>query len=402
MKLPVINNAPIEVEDFSFQSLVDFVQPIYFDNNATTRVDEDAVMAMILAAERDYGNPSTFHVYGQASRKLVEEARAEIAKFIGCKSQEVVFTSGGTESINMAINSAIKCSPYKNIISCKTEHGATLNTLLELEKNGYNVHFLSVDSNGQFDIEEFREVFRQKFNHEVALTSLMAANNETGTIHSIDNLNEAFMTTFYHLGFSHLDAVQVAGKLNLSQYAQNSYLDFLSISGHKFHAPKGIGALMIKEGRKFTPLIFGGSHEEGRRAGTENVPGILAMAAVAKKFEPMKDDNRQLFIKLLLEKIPEARINGGGIPNTVNVSFPYIHRESMVYLLSKLGVYCSVGSACAKGLEPSHVLRAMGTECQFIHGAIRFSFSKFTTEDEIKRSADIIQSAYVKLKDISI
>lgn len=401
-KLPVLNN--FEAEEFDFQSLADFARPIYMDNNSTTQVDDDALTELILAFEKNYANPSGMHAAGIAVKGKIEKARKNVADFIGCHAKEVVFTSGGTESINTVINSVISTHyPRKTIISCVTEHGATLNKLKELEEKWspkYNILYLDVDKNGNFDLSQL-ESYLAVSPHNNLLVSLMAANNETGTIHH--NLFDAITLSHKYNSLFHVDAVQVAGKLELVPYIEAG-ADFLTISGHKFHTPKGIGVLYVKNGTLFAPTIVGGYQEDSRRAGTENVPGILALGIVASKKPKLNDVVLTLhkkFIELLSKAVPSCIINGGGVPGTINVGFQYVHRETMVAKLSQQGLYASVGSACARGIEPSHVLVAMKVPQEYLHGSVRFSFSKYTTDKEVNRAVEIIKQTYEEVRSFS-
>lgn len=398
-KLPVVDNK--ETEDFSFKSLADFARPIYMDNNATTQVDDDAILAMLAAMEKNYANPSGMHEAGKIAKQKVEEAREDVANFIGCSAKEVIFTSGGTESINAVISSVIKTGyPRRNIISCATEHGATLNKLREIEEKWnikYDISYLGVDRSGSFSLEELESILVKNPHHNL-LVSLMAANNETGTIHY--NLFQAVHLAHKYGALFHVDAVQIAGKLPLAPYIQAG-VDFLTISGHKFHSPKGVGALFIRDGVPFEPSILGGYQENGRRAGTENVPGIVALGAIAKKmpqYYDLVDGLHGQFIEMLSKRIPSCIINGGGVPGTINVGFKYVHREAMVAKLSQYDLYASVGSACARGIEPSHVLAAMKVPQEYLHGSVRFSFSKYTTDEEVVRAIDIIDRAYTEVR----
>lgn len=397
-KLPVLDS---NVQEFSFHSLADFARPIYLDNNATTQIDDDAATEMFVALEKNYANPSGMHAAGKSVKQHIEKARDYVANFIGCTSAEIIFTSGGTESINSVISSVMNTHyPRQRIITCLTEHGAVLNKLIDVNKKWapkYDICYLDVDDNGRFDLVQL-EYFLAKSSHLNLLVTIMAANNETGTIHT--NIFDAIKLAHKYESLFHIDAVQVAGKLPLNQYVIGG-TDFMTISGHKFHAPKGIGALYIKNGIDFSPMIIGGYQENNRRAGTENVPGIMAFGAVAKKM-PMVTDImiklHQKFIRVLSSRIPSCIINGGGVPGTINVGFKYVHREAMVAKLSQYEVYASVGSACAKGIEPSHVLTAMKIPQEYIHGSVRFSFSKYTTEEEIDRALDIIERTYTEIR----
>lgn len=397
--LPVLND---EVDTIDFKSLFSFALPVYLDNNATTQVDNDAMSVMLKAMAWSYANPSALHKGGSEARECVEKARADVAQFIGCKAEEVVFTSGATESINTAISSAVITQyPKKHFVSCHTEHGATLNKLKEVEeKVGYKVSYLDVDRQGKFDISQLRGLLEIDPGNN-NLVSLMAVNNETGTIH--DNIYEAIELAHKYGALFHIDAVQAAGKLPLRPYIEAG-VDFLSVSGHKFYAPKGIGALFVKDGIDFVSSIVGGYQENNKRAGTENVPGIVALGAVCKKYLTGLPDMsvlHQRFIKSLLERLPSCIINGGGLAGTINVGFRYVSREAMVMRLSHNGVYASVGSSCAMGMEPSHTLKAMRVPADYVNGSVRFSMSKHTTEQEVDRAVEVIVKSYNELQDIA-
>jgi cysteine desulfurase len=402
-KLPVINNeAPEKIE---FESLKDRTRPIYMDNNATTEIDTDALDAMIRALEVEYANPSAVHAAGRIVKERIELARQYVSIFMGCGANEFIFTSSGTESINAVISSVVKANTGRNhIITCATEHNATLNALKSLD-NSILVSYLEVDRYGSFSLSELDKLLQGHAGSNLLFT-IMAANNETGSIHQY--LFDAIDLAKKHNTLIHIDAVQVAGKLPLYPYI-DSGIDYMSISGHKFHAPKGIGALYIKPGAPFSPTFFGGSQEFGLRAGTENVPGMVGMGVVAKSM-PMYEKMAQLydlFLALLRDKVPSCIVNNAELlknqlMGTINVGFKYVHREAMVVKMSEYDLYASIGSACAAGIEPSHVLKAMKVPQEYIHGSVRFSFSKYTTENEIRRAVDIIEKAYNELRAISV
>jgi cysteine desulfurase len=401
MKLPVIQNS-IVAEEFSFQSLSNYVAPIYLDNNASTKISDEAADAILKALEVNYANPSGAHRAGQEVKQQIEQARTHVSNFLGCLPEEIVFNSGGTEGITSVFNSVLRTHyPRRHLISCLTEHGAVLNNLKAIEeKVGYNVSYLDVDRGGKFDIEQLKSFFRK--NDKVPLVSLMAANNETGTIHH--NIFEAIEIAHHYGALFHIDAVQIAGKIPIKPYI-DAGTDFLTISGHKLHAPKGIGALFVKKGTDYYPMILGGYQENNRRAGTENVPGIIALGIVAEKNPASAEllgPLHKKFADLLLDKLPSCIINGGGIPGTINVGFKYVHREAMVVKMSEYDLYASFGSACAKGIEPSHVLKAMKIPNEYIHGSVRFSMSKYTTENEVERAIEIIIRAYNEIRAISM
>lgn len=400
-KLPIINNQAIE---FEFESLFDKFAPIYFDNNSTTFCDDDCITAMLKAMEINYANPSGKHSAGNLAKNGIESARNDIAKFIGCNSSEILFTSGGTESIITAINSAIKTHyPRQHFVTCVTEHKAVLNKLEDVKKENdkYQISYLKVDKNGYFDLKQLDE-FLSKNPHTNLLVSLMAANNETGTIHH--NIFDAIKLAHMYESLIHIDAVQIAGKIPIKPYI-DAGVEFLTIAPHKLHGPKGIGILYIKNNMPFYPTIVGGSQESNRRGGTENVPSIVGFAAVAKKeltYLNIVSPLHRLFIKLLSEKIPSCIINGGDMPGTINVGFRYVHRDAMITKLSEYGLYASIGSACSKGITPSHVLEAMNVPPDYLHGSIRFSFSKYTTENEIIKAIKIIDRSYSEIRILSV
>jgi cysteine desulfurase len=354
--------------------------------------------------EKHYANPSGMHTAGKFARQCVEDARKSVAGFIGCQPEEVVFTSGGTESINSVINSVTYTQyPRNRIISCLTEHGATLNKLRLLEDSWapkYNIHYLDTDKDGRFELGQLEELLAKE-PHTNLLVTLMAANNETGTIHT--NIFKAIDLTHKYQALFHVDAVQIAGKLPIKPYI-DAGADFLTISGHKFHAPKGVGVIYIKSGTKFMPTIVGGYQEDERRAGTENVPGIVALGVVAEKMPIVTktlEDLHYKFIQSLSSRISSCIINGGGVPGTVNVGFKGVHREAMVAKLSQYELYASTGSACTRGVRPSHVLLAMNVSQDHINGSVRFSMSKYTTEEEVSRAIDIIEKSYLEVRSYS-
>ena len=402
VRLPVVDNS--DALELDFRSLSEFVSPVYMDNNATTQVDSDAISAMIGVMENEFANPSSIHAGGTKARGLIEEARSNAAMFIGCLPKEVIFTSGATESINSAISSAVTTQyPRTHFVSCLTEHGATLNKLKEVEsKTGYKVSYLDVDGVGRFSTQQLKELLGRE-PQRTNLVCLLAVNNETGTIH--DNIFEAIELAHQYGALFHIDAVQAAGKMPLKPYI-DAGVDFLSLSGHKFHAPKGIGALFVKKSIQFAPSILGGYQEDSKRAGTENVPGIVALGTVCKKYvaDGLADMTgvHKKFVKQLSGKIPLCIMNGGGVSGTVNVGFKYVSREAMVVKMSQYGLYAGVGSSCASGIEPSHVLKAMKVPKEYIHGSVRFSCSKYTTEAEVDRAVDIIAKAYDEVRSMGI
>jgi cysteine desulfurase len=362
------------------------MKEIYLDNNATTKVDEAVFEEMRPYFCELYGNPSSMHFFGGQVQKKVDEARNRVAALLGALPEEIIFTACGTESDNAAIRSALEVFPEKrHIITTRVEHPAVLTICRNLTKRGYRVTELNVDSEGRLDLDELRSAV----DDNTAIVSVMYANNETGVIFPVEQVAAIAKSKG---ALFHTDAVQAVGKIPLNM--ANSAIDMLSLSGHKLHAPKGVGILYVRKGVPFRPLLVGGHQEKGRRAGTENTASIIALGkacAVAETF--MDDENsrvkamRNRLEKELLARIPNARINGGAaerLPNTTSIAFEFVEGEAILLLLSEKGICASSGSACTSGsLEPSHVLRAMGVPFTCAHGSIRFSLSRFTSEAEI-------------------
>lgn len=365
------------------------METVYLDNNATTRVAPEVRDAMAPFFCDLYGNPSSMHAFGGQVAKHVEAARERVAAFLGADPSEIVFTSCATESDNTALlGCAEVLGPRSAVITTRVEHPAVLGPCRRLRERGRRVIELPVDGGGGLDPEALREALREA-GPAPALVSVMWANNETGVVFPIREIAEIAKEAG---AVVHTDAVQAAGKIPLD--VREVPVDLLSLSGHKFHAPKGIGALYIRRGTRLKPFLLGGHQECGRRAGTENVPYIagLAKAAELAEGEMARDAGRigRLRDRLergLLASCPDARVNGDParrLPNTSNMSFEYIEGESIIYHLSDRGICASTGSACAAGsLEPSHVIRAMGVPFTAVHGSIRFSLSRYTTEAEV-------------------
>ena len=380
------------------------MKTVYVDNNATTQVAPEVVEAMLPYFSEFYGNPSSMHFFGGQVQKKVNEAREKVADFLGAEPSEIVFTSCGTESDNAAIFGTLDSYPEKrHFITSRVEHPAVMNVSSYLSRKGYRTTEISVDREGRLDLDELKEAITDN----TAIVSIMYANNETGVIFPIEEIGQIVKSSGIPF---HTDAVQAAGKIPLNM--KKSAVDMLSISGHKLHAPKGIGILYIRKGTKFSPFMIGGHQEKGRRGGTENVPYIIGIGKaceLAKKY--LEDENtrvralRDYLESKILEKIPNTLVNGDSknrLPNTVSVSFEYVEGESILLLLSDLGICASSGSACTSGsLEPSHVLRAMCVPFTAAHGSIRFSLSIYNTKEEmdyiIKHLPPIIQ----RLRDIS-
>jgi cysteine desulfurase len=380
------------------------VKTVYVDNNATTKVAPEVLEVMLPYFSEYYGNPSSMHFFGGQVQKKVDEARAKVADFLGAEPSEIVFTSCGTESDNAAILGTLDSYPEKrHLITTRVEHPAVGNVSTYLGRKGYRVTELSVDREARLDLDELRE----SLTDETVLVTIMYANNETGVIFPIEEIGEIVKARGIPF---HTDAVQAAGKIPLNM--KKSKVDMLSISGHKLHAPKGIGVLYIRKGTKFSPFMIGGHQEKGRRGGTENVPYIIGLGKACELAKKHLDEENTRIKSLtdyleakLLEKIPNTLVNGDRIhrlPNTVSVSFEYVEGESILLLLSDLGICASSGSACTSGsLEPSHVLRAMGVPFTAAHGSIRFSLSIYNTKEEMDYIIEHLPPIIQRLRDIS-
>ena len=378
---------------------------IYLDNNATTRTAPEAVAAMLPYFSEYYGNASSIHKFGGRLAKVVEEGRAKVAGFLGADPSEIIFTSCGTEGDNAAILSALDVCPKRRrkIVISTVEHPAILNLGKDLERRGYTVVKIPVDSLGRLDMDRAREMIDE----ETAVVSVMWANNETGNLYPVEALAELA----HRAGaLFHTDAVQAAGKIPFKLRDMN--IDMLSVSGHKFHAPKGIGALYVRRGVRFRPFVVGGHQERGRRAGTENVPYIVGMGVAAELAMANFDRENTYVRKLrddlhnrLIAAIPSVRVNGDvehRLPNTTNLSFEYIEGESILMHMDIHGICASSGSACTTGsLEPSHVMRAMGVPYTAAHGAIRFSFSRYNTQEDVDTVVEVLPGIIEKIRAIS-
>lgn len=380
---------------------------IYLDNNATTKVDPQVLEAMLPYFKEEYANPSSVYEFAKRSNHAVREARCVIKDFYNARDEkEIIFTSCGSESANTAIRGVLNMNKNKrHIITTKVEHPCVLNLYRALEKEGYRVDYIGVNSNGELDLEQLKEAIDE----DTALVSVMYANNETGVVFPIKKISEIIKSKNPETKF-YVDAVQVTGKLAID--VQDLGVDLMGISGHKFHAPKGIGALYVNSKTLITPLIIGGHQERGKRAGTENVPYIVGMAKAAElAMDSLKYETTE--IKRLRDKLEQnivknvfnARLNAGiinRVPNTTNIGFEYIEGELILLHLSDLGICASSGSACTSGsLEPSHVLRAMNVPFTAVHGSIRFSLSRFTTEKEIDYVCEKMPEIIEKLVRIS-
>lgn len=380
---------------------------IYLDNNATTKVDERVLEAMMPYFKEEYANPSSMYDFAKKSSAAVKEARGIIKDFVNATDEkEIIFTSCGSESANTAIRGVLNYNKTKkHIITTKVEHPCVLNLYKTLEKQGYKTDYIGVNSNGELNIEELEDLIGE----DTALVSVMWANNETGIINPVEKISEIIKSKNKDTKFF-VDGVQAAGKVPIDVLA--SGVDMLGISGHKFHAPKGVGALYVNSKTMITPLITGGHQERGKRAGTENVPYIAGIAKAAElasdglKYEAT--EVKRLRDKLeagIVSRIYNARLNTGAasrVPNTANIGFEYIEGELILLHLSDLGICASSGSACTSGsLEPSHVLRAMNVPFTAIHGSIRWSLSRFTTEQEIDYVLEKLPGIIEKVTSIS-
>ena len=380
------------------------MKTVYVDNNATTRVAPEVQEVMLPFFSDYYGNPSSMHFFGGQVQKKVDEARSRVAEFVGAEPSEIVFTSCGTESDNAAILGTLDSYPERrHIVTTRVEHPAVGNVSTYLGRKGYRITELSVDREGRLDLDELRE----SITDETAVVTIMYANNETGVIFPVEEIGEIVKAKGIPF---HSDAVQAAGKIPLDM--KKSKLDMLSISGHKLHAPKGIGILYIRKGTKFSPFLIGGHQEKGRRGGTENVPYIIGLGKACELAQKhLNEENtkvralRDYLEAKLLEKIPNTLVNGdrkNRLPNTVSLSFEYVEGESILLLLSDLGICASSGSACTSGsLEPSHVLRAMGVPFTAAHGSIRFSLSIYNTKEEMDYIIEHLPPIIQRLRDIS-
>jgi len=370
------------------------MRQIYLDNNATTRVAPEVLEAMLPCYQNAYGNASSVHALGQEAKGLLDNARQQLAHLLNGEANEVVFTSGGTESDNLAIRGVAEASPRprKHIITTRVEHHAVLHTCQALQKSGIDVTYLPVNGEGLVDPQEVREAITP----DTILISVMHSNNEIGTTQALREIGQVALE---HDVYFHTDAVQAAGKLLLD--VDNLNVDLLSVAGHKLHAPKGVGALYVRKGTRLRPLFFGGAHERNRRAGTENVPQIVGLGAAAELAGKSLEDRgrsigelRDYFEIEVCRRIPEVALNGSRtlrISNTSNLRFERADSESLVINMDLAGIACSTGSACASGsIEPSHVLLALGLPIEQAFSSVRFSLSRYTTRDEIESVLEIL------------
>jgi cysteine desulfurase len=375
---------------------------VYFDNNATTPVLPEVFEAMRPYFSEHFGNASSIHHHGQETRAAVERARESVAALLGCRGSEIVFTSGGTEADNLAIFGLARAGDH--VITSTVEHHAVLNSCKQLQSAGSEVSYISVDGRGLVDPGEVRRALRPN----TRLITIMMANNETGVLQPIEEI--ARIATEADV-FFHTDAVQAAGKLPLD--VKQTGCDMLSISGHKMHAPQGVGALYVRKGTILQPLFYGGSHERSRRAGTENVPGIIGLGKAAEIAKAALDRGdiakmaamRDRLERAVLSEVEAAGVNSEGaprVPNTTNIYFDYIEGEALVIALDLKGLAVSTGAACSSGaIEPSHVLTAMGLPPDRARGSIRFSLGKQNTPEDVDFALDLVPQTVARLRELS-
>lgn len=378
---------------------------VYLDNNATTKVDEEVVKAMMPYFSDYYGNPFSLHLFGNETGLAVTEARQTIADILKAKPSEIIFTASGSEADNLAIRGIAKAYKHrgKHIITSTIEHPAVKNTFIDLMEDGFEVTMVPVDENGVMILDEFKKALRE----DTILVSVMHANNEVGSFQPVEEIGK--ITKERKIIF-HVDAVQTMGKVEI--YPEKMGIDLLSFSGHKFHAPKGIGVLYKRDGIRFAKVITGGNQEGKRRPGTSNVPYIVGLAKALKmatknmKEEWVREETlRNYFEDEVSKRIPEIKINGKGarrLPGTSSITFKYLEGESMLLNLSLRGIAVSSGSACSSdSLQPSHVLLAMGVPAEYAHGTLRFSLSKYTTKEEIDYTIEALVEIIGKLRELS-
>ena len=380
------------------------MKTIYFDNNATTQVAPEVLEEMMPYFHDLYGNPSSAHTFGGQVGKKIREARENAARLLGVDPGEILFTSCGSESDNAAIRSALELNPDKrHIVTSRVEHPAIKSYCEHLAHNGYRVTQIPVDKDGNLDVAAYEE----SLTPDTAIATIMWGNNETGVVFPVEQL--AALAKDRGILF-HSDGVQVAGKIPINM--KESQVDMLSLSGHKLHAPKGVGILYIRKGVPFSPFIIGGHQEKGRRGGTENTAGIIGLGKACQlALANMEDENtrvRDLRDRLeteILKRIPKTRVNGGEaqrLPNTSNISFEFIEGEAILLQMDSYGICASSGSACTSGsLQPSHVLRAMGVPFTMAHGSIRFSLSIYNTAEEIDFVIETMPPIIEKLRALS-
>ena len=375
---------------------------VYLDNNATTPVLPEVLEAMRPYFGERFGNASSIHHHGQETRAAVERARESVATLLGCRPAEVVFTSGGTEGDNLAIFGLVR--PGDHVVSSTIEHHAVLNSCKHLQEKGIDVTYVPVDGRGLIDPNEVRRALRPN----TKLVTIMMANNETGVLQPVEAIGKICAEADVYF---HTDAVQAASKVPIR--VKQIGCDLLSISGHKFHAPQGVGALFVRKGTTLEPRFFGGSHERSRRAGTENVPGIVGLGKAAELaahgLETGEDREiaalRDRLESTILERVESADVNGKGaprVPNTSNIYFDYIEGEPLIIALDLKGLAVSTGAACSSGaIEPSHVLTAMGLRSDRARASIRFSFGKQNTSEDVNFAIELVPASVARLRELS-
>lgn len=381
------------------------IDGIYLDNNATTMVDKQVVEEMLPFFTEQYGNPSSMHQFGNQMGRALKKARQQVQALLGAEhDSEIIFTSCGTESDSTAILSALKAQPdRKEIITTVVEHPAILTLCEQLEKEGYKLHYLKVDKKGRLDIQHYASLLSDK----VAVVSVMWANNESGTLFPVEKMAELARSAGVMF---HTDAVQAVGKLEIN--LKQTHIDMLSLSGHKLHAPKGIGVLYLRRGVRFRPLLRGGHQERGRRAGTENAASIVGLGKACEMAQQsMEYENT--FVKAMRDRLEQGILDSvshcfvtgdahNRLPNTCNIAFEFIEGEAILLLLNKMGIAASSGSACTSGsLEPSHVMRAMDIPFTAAHGSIRFSFSRYNSMQEVERVIAAVPPIVAQLRKLS-
>ena len=377
---------------------------IYVDNNATTQVAPEVLEEMLPYFNEYYGNPSSMHTFGGMVEHKIVEARERLAGLLGASPDEIIFTSCGTESDSTAIRAAILSNPdKKHILTSRVEHPAVKNLFEYLSKNGYRVTFVPVDRKGRLDLDYLYD----NLSEDTAIVSIMWANNESGVIFPIEEIGKVLKEKGIVF---HTDAVQMVGKIPID--LKNVDVDMLSLSGHKLHGPKGVGALYVRKGTKYSPFLIGGHQEKGRRGGTENVASIIGLGKASELAAANLSDERIMVKRLrdkleteLVNRIPNAIVNGdreNRLPNTTSIAFEYVEGEAILLLMDEYGICASSGSACTSGsLEPSHVLRAMGVPFTAAHGSIRFSLSIYNTEEEIDFIIEKLPPIIERLRELS-
>ncbi|MDO4381847.1 MAG: cysteine desulfurase NifS [Clostridia bacterium] len=378
---------------------------IYFDNAATTKLDDEVLKEMLPYLKDNYGNPSSIYKLGREARKAIEDSREKIAKVLNCKANEIYFTAGGSESDNTAIKGIAKANKKRgnHIITSKIEHPAVLETCKQLEKEGFEITYISVDEKGIVDLEELKKSIKPT----TILITIMFANNEIGTIQPIEEIGKIAKGNNIYF---HTDSVQAVGSIKID--VQKLKIDSLSLSGHKFYGPKGVGALYVKTGVPFEKFISGGHQERNKRAGTENVAGIVGIGkAIELAYENLDEYNKKIkelrdyYVKQVEEKIPYIKINGDmekRLPGNSNISFRFIEGEGLLLNLDLKGICASSGSACTSGsLDPSHVLLAIGLPHEIAHGSLRVSIGKYNTKEEIDYLIENLMEIVTRLREMS-